>query len=186
MARRGEVGQFEDIEIYPAERSASKDNAHYHLCMEIGERTSYASCLDLINQRKDGRLSKNYAACSVAIGKKLCPALQMQQDEQKEGQALYFLNREKLRAFYQAAQDLVAPLIKTIFAKPPAKAPIRKPVAPVEPATEEDGYAAAINRAMTTPSEDDTTMSVAAPKNTEGLSPLQIARLRTQEKVSHE
>lgn len=148
------IEKFEDIEVYPVGASALGINAHYILgCKEVGRNAPYASCLKHIKDRSMGRLDAQYADCSAAIGRKDCPALKMQKEEQLENKAIYFVNRKKLQAFNQYRDEMAAQQIQ--YPESRRKANKSKPVEQeIEqakastPFVAEDSYAAAINRAI--------------------------------------
>jgi hypothetical protein len=179
-----EQEEFKDDETYPPERSKGGDNAHFHLCMEIGERKAYAACLDLIERRKNGRLPIAYAQCSAAIGRKDCPALAMVKQEKQEGKALFFISREKLRKFYKATEEfvapIIAPIIKTKWNDAPKKREAPPPAPPPAPITH-NPYADAINQAMRDEASSSSATISQSAVNTKGLSLLELARMRAQQ-----
>lgn len=182
MARNYDQDEFKDDETYPPERSKGGDNAHFHLCMEIGERKAYAACLSLIEQRKDGRLPIAYAQCSAAIGKKECPALAMRKQEKEAGKAMFFINRKKLREFFHKAEEVIATVVsKTKWSDPPKKREAAPPAPPPPPITH-NPYADAINQALRDEeaSSSSATISQSA-VSTKGLSLLELARMRAQQ-----
>lgn len=90
--------EFTDSETYPITKSAEGTNAYYcEFCSAAGYRPNYASCLRRIQDRKEGRLDTNEAACSTAIGNRGCMALGMQKEEAQAGHAIYYINRIKMR-----------------------------------------------------------------------------------------
>lgn len=98
------IAVFHDSEVYPVEHSADgKLNAYYQdFCNCAGYRPNYSSCLDRIERRKSGRLEvTSEAACSEAIVRKACPAVGMRDREIKAGQAIFFVNRAKMNAYYR-------------------------------------------------------------------------------------
>lgn len=143
---------FQDDEQYPAEMSASGDNAYYiEQCSVVGHRPAYASCLCKVADRKEGRLQAAYAECSAAIGKKMCPAQRMRKEELAEGKAIYFISRIKLRAYSDeragiTGQSMPAtPFIDTL-GKSKGAAPIKP--AKADPFAMGGSYADAINAAL--------------------------------------
>lgn len=80
----------------PIESSADgKRNAFHHHCAIAEGNKAYAVCLHLCEKRKEGALPVIYSECSVAIGKKTCPALKMRREEIEKGHAIYFIERLK-------------------------------------------------------------------------------------------
>lgn len=181
---------FVDDAIYlPALSADGRQNAYYHRCEEVMHNAPYASCLDKIEQRKEGRLSSIYSVCSVAISKKHCPALEMRQQELLQGRAIFFLNREKMRAFYTDAQDaLELPVQKQDIRHKPKRAERERPQEPVSsptpaptatPIEPENLYAAALNNALANSNQPTITKS---PVSTGRMSLLEIARAKNAER----
>lgn len=130
----------------PIEDSANgKTNAFSHYCSSVMHSKNYAVCLHLIEERKLGSLSMQYADCSVSIGKKNCPALAMRKQEIEAGQALFF--KERIKHLGESFMDSVgeiftkmtAPLVKTV------KSPVTKSN-DMQPSM--GGYSDAINNAL--------------------------------------
>ena len=130
----------------PIEDSANgKTNAFSHYCGSVMHSKNYAVCLHLIEERKAGRLSPQYADCSVSIGKKNCPALAMRKQEIEAGKALFF--RERIKNLGESFMDSVGelftkmatPLVKTV------KSPVTKSN-DMQPS--KSGYSDAINIAL--------------------------------------
>lgn len=188
MGKNYDHEKFEDIEIYPVEKSAQGCNAYYHRCEEVGHSAPYASCLARIEDRKQGRLPVIYAACSVAIGKKVCPAMAMRREELAEGRAIYFLNRTKMRDFFRAAGELLEALVPSKWLMPGAGK--KKPVVTIQSPLVGSTYGAAINEAIKQANherDNPSTLPQAmmlnqSPVSTSGMSPMQIARMRAQMK----
>lgn len=148
------MDQFEDVEVYPVEASARGDNAYYlEHCTVTHVRPGYASCLKKIADRKNGRLETAIADCSAAIGKKECPAQKLREKELKEGKALFYISRPKLRAFSQYREEMSMQRLAALTDGKSGKSKASpKPVEPPKvssplPDTTSD-YAAAINRAL--------------------------------------
>lgn len=80
------------IEVLPAEASKSGRNAFYHSCPLLNRRASYAVCLHTIDAAKDGRLPES-CECGPHIGRKLCDALKMREQEEAAGRSLFFQER---------------------------------------------------------------------------------------------
>lgn len=165
-----------DNENYPVEASATGKNAYMHACDIVQQRVPFAACCIRIQDRKAGRLSKELATCSAAIGKRECPAMAMRQRELDAGKAIYFIDRQK-----QSGWTPLPPRVQEATSAPKAKRPAGGGT-----------YTDAINQALVQEaskraeeSKRAVTTIRALPENTEGLSPLQIARLRAQNGVSH-
>lgn len=90
--RGDDVGEQQTLD--PALSADGKRNRFYLRCTVVGHSRSYAVCLNLCQERKNGRLNAVYAECSAAIGKKLCPALSMRKEEKTAGRAIYFVDRK--------------------------------------------------------------------------------------------
>ena len=80
------------IEVLPVEASKSGRNAFYHSCPLLNRRASYAVCLHTIDAAQEGRLPEN-CECGPHIGRKLCDALKMREQETAAGRALFFQER---------------------------------------------------------------------------------------------
>lgn len=93
-----------------------KRNAFHVSCEVMGHCRPYAACLHLCDERKAGRLDIAYADCSVAIGKKRCPALAMRAEETSTGKAIYFIERHRSigEVIYGAAQELVRSAVAAV------------------------------------------------------------------------
>lgn len=183
-----EVIEFEDSEVYDVEVSASGDNAYcIDLCSVVGHRPPYAACLKKIAERKHGRLASQYSECSAAIGKKECPAMKLRDKETAKGQAIYFINRIKLRLFQQYKQEMDAQ-------KTPTKLKSPRPAPRIEPAPQPKfkdndflnqsigGYADALNVAMTdlknAPMESSAVQPAIVEPFKAGMSLLDMARMK--------
>jgi hypothetical protein len=78
--------------------SVSRDsgrNAYHIRCDVVGHARPYAVCAHLCELRKKGELNEIYSECSTAIGKKVCPALAMLEEEKTQNAAIYFIERVK-------------------------------------------------------------------------------------------
>jgi hypothetical protein len=153
--------KFSDDEVYPPEASARGDNAFYlDGCAHVGSKPPYASCLKKMTDRKNGRLDAQWAECSAAIGKKVCPALAMREKELEKGLALFYINRSKLRLFSQYQAELGEQILFSRLStgksgerarrteREPTKAPAFAPAKTPYLDDQENGYAAAINSAI--------------------------------------
>ncbi|EMB2321538.1 hypothetical protein ACN1NW_000503 [Acinetobacter baumannii] len=135
MKNRIETVPFVDTAIYPIEASAQGNNAFYlEHCDASGYRPAYASCLNRIREIEEGKaLPSVESGCSVAICNNVCQALTMRQNEKREGAAIYYINRVKMRqnTRYNAAQYGIK--ISEIAIKNDIKKPSVKPVEPSNP-----------------------------------------------------
>ena len=100
------VKNFKDEQVYPVSKSQDAElNAFYcDFCPKVGFRPSYASCLNRLNEIEQTTQSPDTEvvvgtvnACHHAVLKNQCMAIEMKRKEELEGQALYFVNRKKLR-----------------------------------------------------------------------------------------
>lgn len=152
-----------------------KRNAYNHHCEVVGHMRSYAVCLHLCKSRKEGRLSAIYADCSVAIGKKRCPALSMHAEEKEAGRALYFIERIRI-----AAESAINEAIKFVSGSTTSKpAPVRFTPLHKSPVTERIStgtYADAINAAMKTEAPAAPVVPLVKVEALPGESPLEMAR----------
>jgi hypothetical protein len=182
---------FEDIEIYPVDASKQGGNACYvDTCQVVGSRPAYAACLSRIQLRADGKSLPSQPECATAINRGECPAQAMRKEEIDAGQAIYFINRRKLREFIDlregnTAREVIAEAVNWVKAKVKPKAP--PPAAPKHFLDSDVGdYAAALNTAINKPS--------APPAEAKsGMSLLELARASLAAKskpvhngVSHE
>jgi len=84
----------EEIKFYPPSASAGGDNAHYLSgCETVGRSPAYASCLFKISELKAGRRPEIYRDCHNAIEARQCRAVDMREEEELKGQAIYFFPR---------------------------------------------------------------------------------------------
>jgi hypothetical protein len=89
--------------LEPIESSADgKRNAFHHHCAIVQGNKPYAVCLHLCEKRKQKALPVIYSDCSAAIGRKACPALKMRKEEIEKGHAIYFKERLRGDATYNA------------------------------------------------------------------------------------
>lgn len=148
-AKQQQSFAYKDDTFYPPATSGSPSNAHYLAgCHIVQHRPAYCSCLAKIEARQHGSLDNMFAGCSQAIVQKTCPALSMKQEEELAGKAIYFISREKLRAFTEQQSGLVSPEHSQpdTTPKPIPSAP-KRPASSIFP-TGGDGYAAAINAGL--------------------------------------
>lgn len=179
---------FVDDEVYPAEASEQGCNAYYlDKCDHVGHRPAYAACLKKVAERQHGRLDACNADCSAAIGKKDCLAAKMRKEEIVSGKAIYFINRQKLQAFYRSVEEIErAKLIATPVGQWSTKKPSRSrsvetittpPPPPAKPKhfldIDTGGYVDAINAATKTEVSKGVVMSAPAGA---GMSLLEMAR----------
>lgn len=160
------MNEFKDDTVYPVEASTGGNNAHCVRC-SAGYSGSYCVCLHKIAAIGRGMPTSN-PDCDVAIKNRTCEAIHMREQEISAGHAIYFVDRNKQRAFYEELAKRQAPpaakkfgdnITKPSFAKTPsnyvprefvddrqAPKPTVRPVA--KPAESNNGYADAINAAM--------------------------------------
>lgn len=116
MAKTIEIKEVDNSGRPISDSANGKTNAHSHYCDVVMHSKNYAVCLHLIDERKSGRLETLYADCSVAIGKKRCPALAMRKQEVEAGHAIYFKERIKTfgESFIEKAGSALNNLASTI------------------------------------------------------------------------
>lgn len=151
-----EVVKVEERKVHPPIASRGGDNAFYLKgCPIVQHQPSYAACLFKIEEIEAGRpenvINKE---CECAIRGNGCPALNMRQDEQLAGQALYYFPRQFIRnqviTNLTPASEIPKPTnfnksrVKPALLSVPKKNDDVKDDEPVQ----EDGYAAAINAAL--------------------------------------
>ena len=183
--------------VYPPSQSYSGNNAYYEgACIPAGYIPSYATCLHKIRAlERDGSLA--FTACENAIRSGECMAVAMRRREEEAGRALYYWDRQRMLALNDRLfKDAIAASgmpTSSVAKRPDLKSAPRK-VATSSPAQkpDENGFAAAINRAMQELGEADSSRTdEAAPieqgttsapgtvlKPVAGLSLVQIAKLR--------
>lgn len=129
-----------------ADSANGKLNAYSHYCTHVMHSKAYATCLHLIDQRKKGRLSILYADCSVAIGRKTCPAISMRKQEETAKHALFF--RERVRHLGESFVEKASSLFNKITT--PSNAKTTKSPVTVKDSFQPDkgGYSDAINNAL--------------------------------------
>jgi hypothetical protein len=202
MSKNIRLVEFSDDEIYTIEKSAEGTNAYYcDYCNVAGYRPNYASCLRRIKDAEKGELSTVEASCGTAIKRGICPSLELQREEVKAGKALYYLNRIKMRQNQHDNADVMGiRLGSTVAGK--INGNFSKVISTSTPAKESEtpSFADAINKKLkslrdgdiSTSTEDVVNLSqskvtsdlVSKPINTEGLSLLEIARLRKQQTIN--
>ena len=185
---------------YPPAKSAMGTNAHTVQCQCVGRQQSYAVCLNKIMAYERDKGLKSYVDCERAICDGECPALEMRQEEKDAGKALYYLDREMLRAAMDEhfAQSSYMPSARARQPRPVsafAAATVNAPSSPAskpKPASKsvavpdlaQDGYAAAINAAIKEESASKESAkteseSIATPTaQKKGLSLLEMARMQ--------
>jgi len=94
---------FKDDTVYPVNMSAGGVNAFYVSdCDTVGHRPSYCICVNKIQAfERTGKLD-DYTGCGIPISNRTCVALAMRNREIAAGHTLYFIHREKLKAFNDA------------------------------------------------------------------------------------
>ena len=141
---------------YPPEQSMGGVNTFSHGCLVVGYSPGYCVCLHKIAAfERDGDL-KQYPECGKAISFSTCPALKMRAEEREAGKALYFIDRTLLREEMDKHFAATTPSFRPTKTEVPKTAPVKvsaaKKVADhltTMPTPEIDGYAAAINAAIT-------------------------------------
>lgn len=89
----------EEVKFYPPAASAGGDNAFYLSGCDIVQRSpAYASCLFKMAELKAGRRPEIYRDCHEAIEARRCKAVEMRQEEELKGQAIYFFPRRPPQA----------------------------------------------------------------------------------------
>lgn len=149
--------------VYPPEQSMGGINSYNFSCKPIGYSPGYCVCLHKIAAyERDGDLP-SYPECGKAIRNADCPALKLRAEEREAGHAIYFIDRNLLReemekqfaqsnAAFRATRAAAVKSTKTTAAKPETLAPST----PVSFSGEGDGYAAAINAAISAlPAEEE-------------------------------
>lgn len=194
---------FTDDETYPVTASASGRNAYHFRCEAVGHCAPYASCLKKIEDRKQGRLETIYATCSAEIGRRDCPAQAMRKEELAKGTAIYYLDRVKMREFYQGEDAALAPTVKPapVWQPPsrqvwstksaePVRASTHAPAPP--PVAPRNDFAAAINAAIAATQEPTKKRSLVTstpepPRakivhaSGQRMTPLELARMRASQ-----
>jgi hypothetical protein len=96
-------------DTHTLEDSASGKNAHMLACNAIGQRMSYAACLNRIKVvQSDQRAPADWSVCKSALGCRQCPAKDMRDDEIEAGHALFFVAREDVQNAVAASRDWVS------------------------------------------------------------------------------
>lgn len=164
---------------FPPSASAGGENAYYLKgCDTVQRSPAYASCLFKIAEYFAGRHHEIYRDCNGAIEQKRCKAMEMKQEEELKGQALYFFPRKPPQALtlsVEAAGEFgtrISNLTPShlIPKEPKTKGRFRDtvPKSAPKPAqtaldrelAQTDGYAAAINAAIAEPATIDMTVEV--------------------------
>lgn len=103
--------QLVDEMVYPPKMSEGGINAYYlDDCAAVGHRPNYAVCLNKANAlKRDGTL--HGSECETAIRHKTCKALALRKEELKAGRAIYFVHRDKLRAFNEERDAKARPVV---------------------------------------------------------------------------
>jgi len=141
---------------YPPEQSMGGINTYNFACRTVGFNPGYCVCLNKIAAfERDGDLT-SYVECGKAIRNKECVALKMRAEERAAGTALYFIDRALLREEMDRHFAETTPSFRPTKAEASKTAPVKvsaaKKVADhltTMPTPEIDGYAAAINAAIT-------------------------------------
>ena len=120
------MAEFIDDTEYPVTASTGGNNAHCVHC-SIGYSGSYCVCLHKIAAVGRGMPTSN-PDCDTAIRNRVCEAVHMREQELAAGKALFFVDRNKQRAFHdeQAAKALaLKPVEKKFGENMPSKLPPR-------------------------------------------------------------
>lgn len=161
--------------IAPEVSADGRRNAYYIHCEVAGQYRPYAACLNLCNERKGGRLEPIYADCSVAIGKKRCPALTMRANEKEAGKALYFVERVR-----EVTTDVIDRVQQFVSGSTHStKAPLEfntSNKSPVKKSIDTGTYADAINAAMKTETPAAPVVPTVKVEALPGETPLEMAR----------
>lgn len=80
--------------IYPIEQSQEGDNTLTLPCEVFKGRRHYAVCLRIINKHESGEPHQWETNCNMAISCQVCPALEMRNQEEAAGHALFFEERD--------------------------------------------------------------------------------------------
>ncbi|WP_151710774.1 hypothetical protein [Acinetobacter brisouii] len=108
MARKIELVEFHNTEVYSPSKSQEGSNAYYlEYCLHGCHRPNYAACLNKIDTVQIGTALLNDSGCTAAIERQECPAQRMRKEEQSEGRAIYYMNRVKLREHQCANAELM-------------------------------------------------------------------------------
>ncbi|MDY7537639.1 hypothetical protein QN372_00605 [Undibacterium sp. RTI2.1] len=145
----------ETTKNFPPSASHGGDNAYYLKgCDQVGHQPSYAACLWKIAETEASRPNSLFGSCPDEIRSGRCQAINMRQEEQLKGVALYYFPRQFIQ--HQVITNLTP--AENI---PRVSKPVSRPVTTLAattskaPQTAQDkefdgdqGYAAAINAAM--------------------------------------
>lgn len=149
--------------VYPPEQSMGGINSYNFSCKPIGYSPGYCVCLHKIAAyERDGELN-SYPECGKAIRNQDCPALKLRAEERAAGHAIYFIDRNLLREEMDKHFAATTPSFRPTKAEASKAVPIKvsaaKKVADhltTMPTPEIDGYAAAINAAISAlPAEEE-------------------------------
>jgi hypothetical protein len=155
----------------PLEASATGANRYMLACPALGQRMSYAACLNRLQTIKTGvGVPKDWSECDRACTARQCPAQHMREDEVVAGHALYFVPRGVI----QAAADSARKWISSWNNPKPKALRGRRDV--LDAIGEVGDYASAINAEPRKP--------VVLPVANAGETPLQMARRLAAERKS--
>lgn len=136
---------------YGLERSEHGSNAFYLSGCDIaGQTVAYCVCLKRIAMHKKRQVYGGAQNCCDAIERNGCKADKMRRQETEAGHALFYIERAKLNAKYEDASAAANVRMEALSAKKDTADSQRTKRAPptVTAPAEENGYAAAINKAM--------------------------------------
>lgn len=87
-----------ETKLIPAAASADgKRNAHYLNCKPLEQQRAYCACLNILKQSERGTLNNDlYGDCDKEIRNGHCIAKGMRQEEELQGQAIYFVERSSI------------------------------------------------------------------------------------------
>ena len=138
----------ETKKTYPPSASHGGDNAYYLKgCEVVGHQPAYAACLFKITEVRADRLQSTFGACVDEIKCGRCKATGMLQEEELKGAALYYFPRQFIQSKVITNLTPVSeiPTKAKPYQSPVVTHKVQKPLIP----DMGDGYAAAINAAMT-------------------------------------
>lgn len=162
---------------YGLERSAHGSNAFYFGdCDVAGQTVAYCVCLKKIAMNKQGQVYGGAQNCCDAIERNGCKADRMRREESEAGHALFYIERARLNAKYEEDCAAAKVRMETLSAKKDAfglqrtkRAAPADAAASVETPVEENGYAAAINKAMQETIAEQPKPAVASMQPTAGV-----------------
>lgn len=174
---------------YPPEQSMGGVNSYNFACRPVGYSPGYCVCLHKIAAyERDGDLT-SYPECGKAIRNNDCPAKKMRAEERAAGHAIYFIDRALLREEmdrqFAASTPSFRPTKVVATKQTTAKSTAAKQVSDhltTMPTPEIDGYAAAINAAISAlpPEEPKQEPKVVVPSPSVAKAPSLVDMVRMQ------